>query len=232
MKKSYQRKSARASGEVGYWAVPKEVMYRKDLSIEARVVYGVLWTRQNGDNVAWPGQAYIADKIGVSDRSIRRYVTELKEAGLIEVEQQGLRKTNRYFLTGQVDRSRADTPDRSHSKNPDVRTQMKGHLAAGAAGKRKDQDIVDVFEAFQKSGLNPMIQYGNLTQRKAAKDLIGKYGKEKVIATVNFAGSIMGEPYAPTVTTPVQLRDKLGAIVAFAKKRDTLNKKTGILIIS
>ena len=98
-----------------FWAIPKEVMEMIGLPLEARIIFGIFWTRQNGDNVAWPGQQYIADIIGCSIRSVHRHTSRLVEAGLIIVHQQGLRRTNRYEIvdnqwirrsrTGQIGRS-------------------------------------------------------------------------------------------------------------------------------
>lgn len=63
--------------------------------------------------------------------------------------------------------------------------------------------------------------YGNKTQRKACEDLISSYGFEEVKNCVqNVLPRTNGQPYFPTITTPVQLRDKWIALKsAVAKKR-------------
>jgi hypothetical protein len=96
-----------------FWAIPKDIMAMKSLSLEARMVYAVLFTRRNGENKAWPSQKYIADILGVGIRSIRRYIDELVIAGLVIIHRRGLRKSNAYSLIGQVGRSREDTVGRS-----------------------------------------------------------------------------------------------------------------------
>ena len=60
-----------------FWAIPKEVMEMIGLPLEARIIFGIFWTRQNGDNVAWPGQQYIADIIGWHSAA-GRALTELR----------------------------------------------------------------------------------------------------------------------------------------------------------
>ena len=99
-----------------FWAVPKSVLSINGLSLEAKLVYAVLFTRTNGDNVAWPSQKYIAAALAIGERSVRRYIRELVDKRLITVERLGLKRTNRYSLTGQVGRSRTATVGRSHSK--------------------------------------------------------------------------------------------------------------------
>jgi len=50
--------------------------------------------------------------------------------------------------------------------------------------------------------------YGNKTQRQACDFLIEEYGLEEVKARIAIVAQTNGMPYFPTITTPVQLRDK------------------------
>jgi len=63
--------------------------------------------------------------------------------------------------------------------------------------------------------INPLINFGNKTQRKAAEQIISKLGIEKTLATARYAVSVYGKPYAPVITTPTELRDKLSKLVAY-----------------
>ena len=73
--------------------------------------------------------------------------------------------------------------------------------------------IINIFQT-----INPGINYANLTNRKAAEWLINKYGYEKASSTAEYAVICTGKPYAPTITTPYQLKEKLGSLIAFYKK--------------
>lgn len=56
----------------------------------------------NDDGIAWPGQKYLADKIRMSERTVRRLVGELVESGELEVLEQGgsgPRATTMYRIT-------------------------------------------------------------------------------------------------------------------------------------
>lgn len=77
--------------------------------------------------------------------------------------------------------------------------------------------VNQVFNLFHDS-LNPTINYGNTTQRKAVEYLIAKMGAEKLTGLVKYAISVQGRKYAPTITTPYQLKEKLASLMIFYKK--------------
>src|SRR5947209_3654985 len=78
--------------------VPHVVMRDGRLSQGAKVLYGAIGEYQRQNDCAWPGQRLLAADEGCSERQVRRYLHELKEAGLLVVQQRGLNHTNRYFL--------------------------------------------------------------------------------------------------------------------------------------
>lgn len=91
------------------------------------------------------------------------------------------------------------------------------------------QAVMEVF-----AGINPTLNWGNKTTRKAALDLIGKFGLE---ATVNMARqvcSVQGKPYAPVATTPYQLKEKLAQFKIYfeSEKSKQSRDKPKIAIIS
>ena len=93
-----------------------------------------------------------------------------------------------------------------------------------ANGKHLHEDIVLVIESFSK--LNPACSrmYGNKTQRQASEDLISTYGKERIISIIeNTLPKTNSIKYFPTISTPVQLRDKFvmleSAIIRYKKEQ-------------
>ena len=81
-------------------------------------------------------------------------------------------------------------------------------------------EIKQVFELFYNS-INPTISFGNKTQRKSAEDLIKKFGLEETIAMTQYAISIQGTKYSPVITTPYQLKEKLGQLAIYKKQKET-----------
>ena len=79
-----------------------------------------------------------------------------------------------------------------------------------------DCDINPLMDIFKK--INPTINFGNKTQRNCLQDLIDQFGYEKTSKTIEYAVSIQGQKFAPTITTPYQLKNKLGDLMVFYKK--------------
>ena len=50
------------------------------------------------NEACFPGQAQLSRDMGAAERSIRTYLKELETAGLLEIQQRGLGKTNLYRL--------------------------------------------------------------------------------------------------------------------------------------
>lgn len=68
--------------------------------------------------------------------------------------------------------------------------------------------------------VNPNYQklYSNKTQRKALEDMVKRFGEEKLERTIIALKELINRPYAPVITTPLQLEQKMGDLIAFANK--------------
>lgn len=104
-------------------------------------------------------------------------------------------------------RENVESNIRHYSKDNNSKT-----LPASTARTEIDQ----VFDVFYKA-INPTINYGNTTSRASAKDLIHRYGLAKVLGMARYAVSIQDDRYAPTITTPYQLKEKLAQLAKYAK---------------
>lgn len=80
--------------------------------------------------------------------------------------------------------------------------------------------IIDLFKT-----VNPNHEkiFSNTTQRTALERMIKKHGAEKISQVIKSLQKSNSMEYAPTITTPVQLEDKLGALVAFWQKNKPEN---------
>jgi len=87
-------------------------------------------------------------------------------------------------------------------------------------------EIIDLFK-----NVNPSYEkfFRNTTQRGALERLVKKFGLEKVEEIINILPITNTKKYAPTITTPLQLEDKLGQLVAFTKKKDDNKSKAADL---
>ena len=77
-------------------------------------------------------------------------------------------------------------------------------------------EVIKEFEAVNKNVPN---LYKNKTERAAAQFLIITYGYDKVINAIKYAVEVFGKEFAPVITTPYELQQKMAKLVAF-KHRD------------
>ena len=90
--------------------------------------------------------------------------------------------------------------------------------------------IAEILDLFYKT-INPDISFGNKTTRSACEHLIKKYGLEPAKGATKYAISIQGKPYAPTITTPYQLKEKMSALIIYKLKNESLENGKGKTII-
>jgi len=85
----------------GFTQVPNFLLTKEGISVGAKLAYAMLLKYAWYDKACYPGQATLAEDMGSGERSVRRYLDELEQSGLLEIEQRGLGKTNLYrlFLT-------------------------------------------------------------------------------------------------------------------------------------
>jgi len=126
----------------GFTQIPNYVLRDRSLSLGARLIYTMLLSYAWQEKRCFPGQSRLAADLGVDERSVRRYLVELRESGYVDWKQRGLGKTNIYYilditkrkienkgarLTGHQRpvRSGQDFPFRSGRPCPVNNTQMK-----------------------------------------------------------------------------------------------------------
>lgn len=96
---------------------------------------------------------------------------------------------------------------------------IEGNTLKDIATTSVADEVNEIMGRFHDT-INPTINFGNTTQRKAAADLVKKIGLEKTLRAVDYAASVQGTPYAPTITNPYQLKERFAALMAFYKKNE------------
>jgi biotin operon repressor len=82
----------------GFTQVPNVVLRNPRLSMGAKLAYSVLLSYAWQEKSCFPGQARMARDMGCIEKSVRKYLHELQEAGIIDVTRRGQGKTNLYRL--------------------------------------------------------------------------------------------------------------------------------------
>jgi len=82
----------------GFWAIPQQIAKRKDLSLKAKLIAGVLWSMKNSNSEAFPSRGYLAEALGTSLTTIDRAVKELIAKAGLKVKRRGFGKSNCYSI--------------------------------------------------------------------------------------------------------------------------------------
>ena len=113
----------------------------------------------------------------------------------------------------------------TNKKEKNEKNEKNTIIVASKLAKTPDP-IKGILNLFRET-LNPGIAFNNKTERGAINWLLKEYGETKLKKTINYAASVQGEKYAPVITTPYQLKIKLGALMVFYKRETS----SGIPII-
>ena len=85
---------------------------------------------------------------------------------------------------------------------------------------RKAKELMDYFH----DNINPEMPFNHKTQWDAARYLIEKYGHEKAMNAARAARQANQDQYAPTITSPCQLRNNFAKLAWYYKKQQNASK--------
>lgn len=218
--------------------------------IPTKILFLHLLLTVNYEEKIWRGQtirpgeiitsvAHLAKATQLSVKQIRGAMQKLENTGEV-----ARKTTNRFTHLTLIKWEEYQTRDDAGANKTTNKGQTKGKRRAttkeGKKVRKQEEHIApatpdagpinQVLEKFQMT-VNPGINYGNKTSRKAAQWLIDKMGIEKTIRTIEYLETIRSEPYAPIITTPYQLKEKFGQLIAYAEKKNVTANKNQIAII-
>ena len=82
----------------GFAQMPRPVLRYPGLSLNSKATYCLLLSYAWQDNFCFPGQDKMAQELGITGRSVRKYLAELKKHKLIDWKKRGYSKTNNYYI--------------------------------------------------------------------------------------------------------------------------------------
>lgn len=140
--------------------IPEWLERLTGISGGAKICYARL-ARYAGENgYAFPKIETLAEAIGVSERQVRRYITQLEEINLIEVKQIGFGRANRYYFlehpSMQYKMSEPYRTDVSTQKRTEAATPyINNHIKQSDINKERKGKIDEVLLYYQEvSGRN------------------------------------------------------------------------------
>lgn len=180
--------------EKGFWAVPKSIAKKNDLSFRAKLIAGILWTRKNSDFQAFPSWRYMAEVLSVSTDTVDRGIKELKEKAGLRVKREGLRRNNRYLLPDwnsesaewqEPDSARESNQDSAKQPIPIVRDNKKDITVVDEQSSSV-KDIISFYKTKVKEikGYIPEISWAK--EGQLVKQRLQKYSSNQIKELVNW----------------------------------------------
>lgn len=212
-----------------FWAVlPAIVRYDKKLSSTQKILFAEISALTNKDGYCWASNSYFADLFGISDTQVSTSISKLKKEGYItsDVENNYKRK---IFLTEKVIGGIKKTYKGYKENLKGVLSKVKYNNISNninnitSVETKVSPEINNLIKLFEP--INPSYKelFGNNTQRKALERLLKEHGLEKVESMIRSLPKVILKPYAPRVTTPLKLEQKLGELVVFVSQERSKN---------
>lgn len=216
-----------------YLIIPYLTIENENLQPLDRILYGVIYyfeKMRDGKCVA--SNKTLAEYCHTKNSlSIANSLNRLEEEKFIVRIFKDKNKKVRKEIKGMID-FRVSSNDDTVSSNDDRRvSSFDEQISNSNINKSRStikqtavcgNEINILIEKFKP--INPSYEklFKNKTQRTALEEMYKKYGFAKLGRMIDALPEIVKQKFAPTITTPCQLEDKLGSLLVFISR----NKKT------
>lgn len=120
-------------------------------------------------------------------------------------------KTKKYSLILNKEEKCIQKADKMYTQPNLTKLNLTKHSNTKTAKNSEQSSQVNkVMDEFYE--INPTLNYGNKTQRKAVEDMIKKWGTDNLIGMIRKYREHMTEKYMPVATTPIAFKNKVGDI--------------------
>ena len=136
LQKEKHMKTVAPRGRIKGPIVADYIIDNKKISSDAKLLYAVLCRLCGDKDHCWPSQSYLADVLGCSVTSIKKYIAELVNATYIFTRQGVWGRSSMYFIVDQEEmeneseKSSTDQPSSSRSMSSTSHTMASQNLAA------------------------------------------------------------------------------------------------------
>lgn len=207
-----------------YFAViPADVRYA-EISANSKLLYGEITALTSKEGFCWASNAYFAKLYGTTQKTVSRWIQELKNIGAIDytVENRNTRK-----ITILVDRGIPKNvhpvpqkcPGGDPQKCPHINTRYINTSNISAPQSGEGGEVNEIIDLFQEINPNTNQLFKRKHEREAVSRLLKKIGREKLEAAILAVKESNGMEYAPVITTPRELEERFGKLVAFWQKK-------------
>jgi len=223
--------------------------FGKILGAKAIAVYVSLCRHADNEQKCFPAQKTIAEETKLGERTVRNIIRELEKYKIIETTKErnsrGQWLNNVYWL---LDKSEwiyppeATSADGKPEAKNDISRGKKRHIQRQPVPlnntnrnntnnniilhtKQSFDDLNSLIYLFKN--VNPSYKqlFKRKTERNALERLIKEHGVDKITKIIKILPKSNQIKYAPIITTPIQLENKLGVLLAFFKQESGKSRK-------
>jgi hypothetical protein len=221
----------------GVW-IPKEIWLSKNLSLQEKVFLVEIDSLDQGDRGCYAGNEYFSKFFGLSLNRCSSIISSLHKKNFISLyvnkeSGKSIRTivslaripTTRKRGVGIPENSECPLPENSVPNN----TEENNTIISSAPDGARQGELIDLFK-----NVNPnyKILFQRKNQHEAIVRMVKEHGFEKLSAIISFLPKNNSTPYASKVTTPIQLEENMGKMMAFwqqEKQRANKNKVVSAL---
>lgn len=219
----------------------------KGLPAFQQTIFNWIYFHTNIEGTCFPSLKTLAEESGMSKDSVIKSIKRLEERKLIKKKNRKKKgkqenDSNLYEVVAHSDHVVGYSDHPSRPQRPQVvahtvsnHTQLnQTQLTKPNNIQKSDKSLLDIsgneinklIEKFKPINPSYEILFQRKNQRDALARLVKKYTFEKVANMLSALPAIVTQKYAPQITTPIQLEEKLGSLLLFLKKEQI--KKVGI----
>jgi len=154
-------------------------------------------------------------------------------------------KRGKHLSKTQVNKIDVDSPSKQEYKTKSIRiqnqvnkidskeTHIRKHIKGNtyiAKETSANKEIPLILNEFKE--INPLIDFGNLSERKAVGILLKEYGFEKTAGMIRLYKERMSDKFCPLATKPTAFVRKMGDLaVYFSKLKEEENNKPKTIVL-
>jgi len=216
---------------IPFTMVANEVLYNKNLSFKTKGLYAYLFSKP--DTWDFSSSRMVLETKDSRD-SIMVMLRELEEAGYLMRKRLSTGKVEYTLIFSHNSLSR-EIPlgvEKPKSEIAYVAKSLRGEsLPISNIYTESNKEEKVKLNSEETSQVNPLIElfkevnpsysklFANKTQRGSAERLLKTHGLEKLSSLIKLLPQMNQDRYAPVITTPVQLEDKFGQLIAYGQRK-------------
>ena len=142
-----------------YAIIPADVRYNKNLTANAKLLYGELTALSNKYGYCFASNSYFAELYGVSNTSISKWISDLKANGCINISSNGVRK---IFIGGltkvqggfeeKLKHNNTSNNTINNKKKESIPTNIKGVKEYFKLNNSNEEEAFKFFNHFESNG--------------------------------------------------------------------------------